>query len=64
MKQILFLFILIHSITAFGLVTFKWLGTSAFVLSDSKTTLVFDPAMTRIPLYNFLPFRTIQSDVT
>jgi L-ascorbate metabolism protein UlaG (beta-lactamase superfamily) len=43
-------------------VTFKWLGTSGFVLADNRTTLIFDPAITRIPLYDFLPFRTVKSD--
>lgn len=47
-----------------GQVTFKWLGISGFVLSDSETTLVFDPAITRIPFYDFLPFRTVQSEAS
>lgn len=64
MKHIYSFFFLIYSITAFGQVTFKWLGTSGFILTDSETTIVFDPAITRIPLYDFLPFRTIQSDAT
>lgn len=42
--------------------SFKWLGISGFVLSDEKTTLVFDPAMTRVGLLDFLPFTTVQSD--
>lgn len=64
MKNLLVFFLLINSFTAFAQVTFKWLGTSGFILSDSETTLVFDPAMTRIPLYDFLPFREIQSDAS
>ena len=42
--------------------SFKWLGISGFVLSDEETTLVFDPAMTRVGLLDFLPFTTVQSD--
>ena len=62
MKIILILLLLIPSLNAFSKVSFKWIGTSGFILSDDKTTIVFDPAITRIPLYDFLPFRTVKSD--
>jgi L-ascorbate metabolism protein UlaG (beta-lactamase superfamily) len=56
---ILFLF---FSNVALAQITFKWLGVSGFVLSDQVTTLVFDPAMTRVGLLDYLPFQTIKID--
>tara|TARA_R110000868_G_scaffold117600_11_gene312352 strand:+ start:12118 stop:13050 length:933 start_codon:yes stop_codon:yes gene_type:complete len=61
-KQTLLLSLLLFSFTAYGKLTYKWLGISGFVLSDEKTTLVFDPAMTRVGLLDFLPFRTVKTD--
>ncbi len=62
MKTIALLAILFVSYSSWGKVSFKWLGISGFVLDDGVTTLVFDPAMTRAPLYDYLPFRAVQSD--
>jgi L-ascorbate metabolism protein UlaG (beta-lactamase superfamily) len=62
MKFILPVLLIIISTTVHSQITFRWLGTSGFSLSDQTTTLVFDPAITRIPLYDFLPFRTVKSD--
>lgn len=45
-------------------ITFKWLGVSGFTLSDQKTTLIFDPAMTRLGLLDYLPFTTVKTDET
>lgn len=56
--------LILFSSTAHSLVSFKWIGTSGFILSDQTTTIIFDPAITRIPLYDYLPFRTIKSDET
>ncbi len=42
--------------------TLKWMGNSAYVLSDGRTTLVFDPAVSSTPLWNFLPFQKAKSD--
>jgi len=61
-KATLLLSILLFSFMAQAKLSFKWLGISGFVLSDEKTTLVFDPAMTRVGLLDFLPFTTVQSD--
>ena len=62
MKFIFPVLFLIISTAAHSQVTFKWLGTSGFTLSDQTTTLMFDPAITRPPLYDYLPFRTVKSD--
>lgn len=43
-------------------VSFKWLGTTTFALSDGKTTLLFDPALTYVSPADFLPWRKIQTD--
>lgn len=40
-------------------VTFKWLGITTFLLSDGKTTLMFDPAMTRVGFTDYLPWKRI-----
>ena len=61
-KETLLFSILLFSFTAEAKLSFKWLGISGFVLSDEKTTLVFDPAMTRVGLLDFLPFKTVKSD--
>lgn len=62
MKIILILLFLLFCLPASSKVSFRWIGTSGFILSDDTTTIVFDPAITRIPLYDFLPFRTVKSD--
>lgn len=62
MKFILPIILVLISTAGHSQVTFKWLGTSGFMLSDQITTLLFDPAITRPPLYDYLPFRTVQSD--
>ena len=62
MKFSFLLFLILFSTSSFSQVTFKWLGTSGFILSDQTTTLMFDPAMTHVPIYDFLPFMTVQSD--
>jgi L-ascorbate metabolism protein UlaG (beta-lactamase superfamily) len=46
----------------FAQVHFKWLGITGLIIDDGKSTIVFDAAMTRVPLWDYLPFRKIQSD--
>ncbi len=44
-------------------VTFRWMGNTGFTLTDGTTTLLFDPAVTSVPLHRWaLPFLGIQSD--
>ncbi len=43
-------------------ITFKWLGISNFILSDQKTTLMFDPAITRASLWDFILFQKFESN--
>lgn len=62
MKFLLPLLLVFFAFSAHSQVTFKWLGTSGFALSDKTTTIIFDPAITRPPLYDYLPFRTVKSD--
>ncbi len=54
--------LLLVSFTAHGALSFKWLGTTTFALSDGKTTLLFDPSLTYVSVLDFLPWRTIQTD--
>lgn len=61
-KEALLFVLLSFSLTIEAKVSFKWLGVSGFVLTDEKTTLIFDPAMTRAGLLDFLPFQTIETD--
>jgi len=43
--------------------TFRWFGVSGFVLSDGKTTLLFDPAVTSTPLSAWaMPWIKVRSD--
>lgn len=60
--MILLLNLFLTTVTAFAQLEFKWIGVSTFSLSDGKTTLLFDPAITRIPIPDYLPWRKIQSD--
>lgn len=41
----------------------KWIGISGFILSDETTTLIFDPAVTRVSPLDYLPFFKVQSDL-
>lgn len=61
-KEALLFALLSLSLTLEAKVSFKWLGVSGFILSDEKTTLVFDPAITRAGVLDFLPFQTIETD--
>jgi L-ascorbate metabolism protein UlaG (beta-lactamase superfamily) len=45
-------------------VSFKWLGVTSFLLSDGKTTIMFDPAMTRVGFADYLPWRRIAPNAT
>ncbi|MFZ4713294.1 MAG: MBL fold metallo-hydrolase [Bacteriovoracaceae bacterium] len=60
----LFIFLALNSVKADAFVNFKWLGTTNFVLSDNKTTLMFDPAITRASITDFLPFKKVKTDQT
>lgn len=61
MKKIL-VSLLIFSINSEAQVSFKWLGISNFILSDQKTTIMFDPAISRPTLMDHLPFQKFKSD--
>lgn len=50
------------SFSASAQVNFKWLGISSFVISDQKTTIMFDPAMTRATIADYLPFQKVKTD--
>ncbi len=62
MKSFLFLILITFSISSFAQIKFKWLGITAMTISDGKTTLFFDPAITRFGPLDFLPFKKIQSN--
>jgi L-ascorbate metabolism protein UlaG (beta-lactamase superfamily) len=64
MKTLTAILIIIFSSTAFSQIKFKWLGITAMTISDGKTTLFFDPAITRLGPLDFLPFKKVQSDHT
>ncbi len=53
---------LFFSLNTYSQITFKWFGVTGFMLSDEKTTIVFDPAITRIGPLDYLPFRTVKTD--
>lgn len=57
----LFLFFLISAF-AHSSISFKWLGTTTFSLSDGKTILLFDPSLTYVSVLDFLPWRKVQTD--
>jgi L-ascorbate metabolism protein UlaG (beta-lactamase superfamily) len=62
MKTITAILIIIFSSSAFSQIKFKWLGITAMTISDGKTTLFFDPAITRFGPLDFLPFKKVQSN--
>jgi L-ascorbate metabolism protein UlaG (beta-lactamase superfamily) len=48
---------------AYSAVSFRWSGVSGFILSDEKTTLYFDPNLTMVRLWDWLPFQKVESDI-
>lgn len=60
--KIIFLLFFTLPIATHALVKFNWFGISGFSLSDEKTTLIFDPAMTRIGFLDYLPFVKLSID--
>lgn len=48
--------------SSYAQLSFKWLGITGFSLSDGKTTLLFDPAITRVGFLDYLPFTKVQTD--
>lgn len=55
-------YLLFISLTVSAQVNFKWLGISNFVLSDGKSSIMFDPAITRPGFLDYLPFRKFKTD--
>ncbi|MFZ4712427.1 MAG: MBL fold metallo-hydrolase [Bacteriovoracaceae bacterium] len=55
---------LLISLHAEADINFQWLGITGFSLSDGKTTLLFDPVITRPSLFDILFRRSIKSDPT
>ena len=49
-------------LSARGEITFQWLGTTNFILKDSKTTIMFDPAITRLTFWDFMPWKKVASN--
>lgn len=62
LKEVLLFILIITTLPSEAKISFKWLGVSGFVLSDEKTTLIFDPAMTRAGLTDYLPFQKVETD--
>lgn len=61
--KIVILLIMAFSLPVSAQVNFKWIGISTFVISDQKTTVMFDPAITRAGIaYYLLPFLKIKTD--
>lgn len=60
MKYLFFL-ILISSTTQAS-ITFKWIGTTTFSLSDGDTTLLFDPSITHVSILDLLPWATVKTN--
>lgn len=62
MNYLCILLIILLPFNALSSVTFKWLGISSFLIQDEKTTILFDPAITRVGFLDYLPWRRIESD--
>ncbi len=60
----LLLLILLTSLPTNAAISFKWLGTTTFTLSDGKTSLLFDPSLTYVSVLDFLPWRKVQTDTS
>jgi L-ascorbate metabolism protein UlaG (beta-lactamase superfamily) len=43
-------------------VNFRWIGTTTFALSDGESTLLFDPFITTVSIWDLLPWRKISTD--
>lgn len=57
------IYLLLMSLTVSAQVHFKWLGISNFILSDGKTTVMFDPSITRAGFLDYmLPFFKTKTD--
>jgi len=61
MKIVLFLLILVNT-NLMSKVSFQWSGVSGFILKDKSTTLFFDPNITMVRLWQWLPFMKVEPD--
>ena len=48
--------------SSFASVSFKWTGVSGFILEDERTTLYFDPNLTMVTVWDWMPWNTIDID--
>ncbi len=64
MKNLIFSLIALTSFTVHSSVKAKWFGITSILISDEKTTLLFDPVVTRPSLFKILTFQNIDSDET
>lgn len=61
--RLLFIFLFITNLQAFAGISFRWTGVSGFILNDGETTLYFDPNLTMVSLWDWLPFQKVESDI-
>ncbi|GAB4413654.1 MAG: MBL fold metallo-hydrolase [Bacteriovoracaceae bacterium] len=62
MMKILLLTLLLVSPSWASELSFRWLGISGFILSDEKSTIVIDPAFTRVSPFKYIPGVEVESD--
>lgn len=60
MRTIVWLLFVLPS--AYGEVSWRWTGVSGFLLSDEETTLSFDPNLTMVTLWDWMPWNKIDID--
>ena len=56
------LFLVLMSISMHAKVTFQWTGVSGFILSDEETSIFFDPNITMVSLWDWMPWNKIEPD--
>jgi L-ascorbate metabolism protein UlaG (beta-lactamase superfamily) len=67
MKKCLYLITLFFTLNSFTLhasLTYRWLGITTIYLSDGKTNLLFDAAITHASLWDYLPFATFETNTS
>ena len=61
--RLLFILFFITNLQTFAGISFRWTGVSGFILDDGESTLYFDPNLTMVPIWKWLPFQKVESDI-
>jgi L-ascorbate metabolism protein UlaG (beta-lactamase superfamily) len=60
--RLLFFLLFLTNFQALAGISFRWTGVSGFILDDGDKTLYFDPNLTMVRIWDWLPFQTVESN--